>query len=516
MLSTLALSLILPWTSMAGPSSRPAGSQPNFVLVVADDLDIRLGSLDYLPTVQQMMVDGSSFTSFVTPTSLCCPGRTTILRGQYVHNHGVFTNFPPSGGFERFQELGLESATLASTLEGAGYRTALFGKYLNGYEGDPDDFYVPLGWTEWFGVVAGNGYSNYGYTLNEGGTLVAYGSDEEDYLTDVLAGHAHDVVLRSLSLGQPFFLYFSPYVPHGPAIPAPRHEALFPGVIAPRTPSFNEADVSDKPALIAALPPLAPDEVDQIDAQYRRRLRSLQAVDEALAGLVTLLAAHGQLDSTYFLFTTDNGFHMGQHRMPATKYFAYEEDVLGPLVVRGPGVAAGREVAQPANAADLAPTLLELAGVVPGWSVDGRSLVALWGPAPPSSWRATQLLEQFPVDGSDDPPALLARPQLFPGAQSPRGEVAPEPFYLGLRTDELKYVEWSTGEREVYFLRSDPYELDNRAACASPAFLAEAAAWTAALHACAGASCRALELRTPLLSDGFECGGTQAWSAIQF
>ncbi len=514
MLTTLALPFLLPFLPLAAPAS--AGAQPNFVLIVTDDLDTRLGSLDYLPTVQQMMLDGTSFSSFVTPTSLCCPGRTTILRGQYVHNHGVFTNSPPSGGFERFQELGLENATLASALQGAGYRTALFGKYLNGFESDPDDLFVPQGWTEWFGVVAGSGYSNYGYTLNEGGTLVPYGSEADDYLTDVLAGHARAVVLRSLDLGQPFFLYFAPYVPHTPATPAPRHAQLFAGVTAPRTPSFNEADVSDKPALIANLPPLGALEILEIDGQYRRRLRSLQAVDEALADLIALLAANGQLDSTYFLFTTDNGYHMGQHRMPPTKYLAYEEDVLGPLVVRGPGVAAGRVVELPANSADLAPTLLELAGVSPGWTLDGRSLVDLWGPALPATWRATQQLEQYPFDGADDPPTSRIRPQLFPGPPTPDAGSAPDPFYLGLRNTEVKYVEWSTGERELYFLRADPHELENRASCASPVLLAGAAALTAALHACSGATCREVELLTPLLSDGFECGGTQAWFAVTF
>ena len=489
---------------LAAPATLPAGSRPNLVLIVADDLDARLGSLDFLPTVTQMAAEGASFSQFVTPTSLCCPGRTTLLRGQYVHGHGVFTNAPPWGGFERFQELGLETATVAVALRDAGYRTALFGKYLNGFEPYPDDLYVPAGWSEWFGVVAGNGYSNYGYTLNEGGTLVEYGTEEGDYLTDVLAGHARDVVLRSLAAGQPFFLYFAPYVPHAPATPAPRHAALFPDVVAPRTPSFNEADVSDKPELIASLPRLTPGRIQEIDALYRDRLRSMQAVDEAIASLLALLAEHGQLDSTYVLFTTDNGYHMGQHRLPPTKYLAYEEDVLGPLVVRGPGVAAGRVVDRAANSADLAPTLLDLAGVPAGWSLDGRSLVPLWGAAPPAAWREVQLLEQFPLGENEDPAA---------GALALGTGGGPEPFYLGLRTEEIKFVDWSTGERELYFLRADPYELDNRAGCASPAFLAGLAALTAALHGCAGEGCRETEARPPLLADGFECGGLQAWSA---
>lgn len=499
--------------ALLAPVAGGAGAPPSFVVVVADDLDLVLGTVDFLPTVGQLAAAGTTFERYLVPTSLCCPGRTTLLTGRYVHGHGVYTNTPPAGGWSRFESLGLEGSTLADALAARGYRTALFGKFLNGYEGDPDDLDVPAGWSEWFGVVAGNGYSNYGYTLNEGGTLVTYGAAEGDYLTDVLAGHALAVVARAVAAEEPFFLYFAPYVPHAPATPAPRHADLFDGERAPRTASFNEDDVSDKPRAIASLAKLTLAEIVRIDRRYRDRLRSMQAVDEALAALREQIALAGRLDSTYFLFTTDNGYHMGQHRLAAGKALAYEEDVLGPLVVSGPGVAAGRTVTALASATDLAPTLLELASASASWPLDGRSLAPLWGVAPPAAWRAAVHLEMYPYDGGDDEETAARQPSLFAAGAAAEGVAEPEPTFVGLRSDELKYVEWSTGERELYFLAVDPAELDNRAACASTALLAGLAARTAALHACSGAGCAEAEDQAPLLADGFECGGLQAWSA---
>ena len=359
---------------------------------------------------------------------------------------------------------------MATALRSAGYRTALFGKYLNGFEGFPDDLYVPAGWSEWFGVVAGNGYSNYGYTLNEGGTLVEYGTEEDDYLTDVLAGHARAVVLRALSLGQPFFLYFAPYVPHTPAEPAPRHAGLFPDAIAPRTPSFNEADVSDKPALVAGLDPLTPPEigadrraVPQSPALAPGRRRGARGADRAprraRPARLDLLPVHHRQRLPH-----------GQHRLPPTS----SSPTRRTSSARSSSAAPASPPAARSRCRRTRPTSprrCSSSRASPELELDGRSLVSLWGSAPPAEWRATQLLEQYPLATNDDPTA--SRLNLERDASPWVGE--PEPFYLGLRTDELKSVEWSTGERELYFLRADPYELDNRAACASPALLAATA-----------------------------------------
>ena len=325
--------------------SRKAQPRPNIVFILTDDQDLLLGSLDAMPHLHELLIDqGTVFSNAFVPLSLCCPSRATILTGRYTHNLQVFTNFPPDGGFPRFQALGHEEETIGVALQRAGYRTALMGKYLNVYPDKDDRTHVPPGWSEWVVPAAGNPYGQYNYTLNENGTLVVHGKEPADYLTDVLAQKASEFVTQAAADDVPFFLYLAPYAAHKPSTPAPRDAALFPGVQAPRTPSYNEADVHDKPKSVRGRPRLTAKQMRMMDTLYRRRLQSLQAVDALIANLVAALESTGRLNSTYIVFTSDNGFHMGQHRIWAGKYTAYEEDVHVPLVVRGPGVPAGTRV----------------------------------------------------------------------------------------------------------------------------------------------------------------------------
>ena len=421
------LLLFLPvFHGAAAPQSRAesrAAARPNLVLVLTDDQDLLLGSLDHMPRTRALIAEqGLTFANHFVPLSLCCPSRSTILTGLYPHNHKVYTNFPPGGGYQRFDELGHEQATLATALHAAGYRTALFGKYLNGYPGLEDPGHVPPGWDEWASPVAGAPYSEFRYTLNENGKLVKYGSAPADYATDVLAGKATAFV-RGAAGGPPFFLYLATYAPHLPATPAPRHAGLFPDLQAPRTPSFNEADVSDKPERIRALPRLDPSQIAAIDADYRKQMRSLQAVDEAVAALVQTLQETGQLANTYVVLTSDNGFHLGQHRLEPGKYTAYETDIHVPLLVRGPGVPAGGTVRALTSSVDLAPTLAGLAGTALRSNPDGRSLVPLLHgpasatPAAPAGWRQVILLEQF---------AFPSAPPRANATLEPRGPAGPQ------------------------------------------------------------------------------------------
>lgn len=489
----------------------PPASPPNIVLVLTDDLDLQLHSLDYMPNLQRLLAEeGMTFTSNFVPLSLCCPSRTTILTGQFPHNHQVLTNRPPSGGFERAYALNLESSTTATLLHDAGYRTVLLGKYLNGYPDTASPTYVPPGWDEWYSPVAGNPYSEYNYTLNENGTPVSYGASPADYLTDVIFAKAVDFILRtSRSPAQPFFIYFSTYAPHGPSTPAPRHANLFPTVKAPRPPSFNEADVSDKPAYIRSKPPLTRAEVRDIDARYRLRLQSLQAVDEAIAGLVAALEGTGQLARTFILFTSDNGFHMGEHRLRSGKYTPYETDIEVPLVVRGPGVPAKAISSQLTGSLDLAATFAGLAGVSAPPSSDGRSLVPLLFPtpalatAPAPRWRQAILLEQFsdvlPAAGT----ATTAEDTSFlAGTLEPPDTVEElvsgrDPGHLGFRTSTYSYVEYATGEKELYLLTLDPFQLDNRAGKLSRSLAARLSAYLHRLSTCAGEGCRAADAENP-------------------
>jgi N-acetylglucosamine-6-sulfatase len=478
-IALLALSSLAPAT---------ASPRPNLILVLTDDQD--LASLAFMPrTLELLAAQGITFSNHFVPLSLCCPSRATILTGLYPHNHRVYTNFPPAGGFERFDQLGHEQATLATALHAAGYRTALFGKYLNGYPGTEGSAHVPPGWDEWASPVAGSPYAAYRYTLNEDGATVKYGSAPEDYMTDVLAAKATDFVRRAASGSQPFFLFLATYAPHNPATPARRHAGLFPTLQAPRTPSFDEADVRDKPARIRKLRRLDAKQIADIDALARKQARSLQAVDEAVAALVQTLRETGQLASTYIIVTSDNGFHLGQHRLSPGKYTPYETDVHVPLLVRGPGVPAGRHLDALTSSVDLAPTLAALAGASLPVPADGRPLVPLLQGQTPADWRQVVLLEQFPFP-SAPPKVSPAREPMDPQDAKAASDY---PAHLGLRTAGFKYVEYDTGEREVYDLRGDPDELANLRKKVGMEWLNSLSALTRSLGTCAGEACRQLE-----------------------
>jgi N-acetylglucosamine-6-sulfatase len=478
----------------AAPSAPPlaAAARPNFLVILTDDQDLTLGSLDHMPRTRDLIArQGMTFSNYFVPLSLCCPSRATILTGLYPHNHKVYTNFPPDGGFERFDELGHEEATLATALHGAGYRTALIGKYLNGYPNGRDKSWVPPGWDEWASPVGGSPYAAYRFTLNENGRTVKYGSTTDDYMMDVLAGKATAFVRGAARSGQPFFLFLSTFAPHKPATPARRHVNLLPGLKAPRTPSFNEADVSDKPDRIRALPRLTPAQINTIDVVYRKQMLSLQAVDEAVAALVKTLQETGALANTYIVFTSDNGFHMGQHRLEPGKYTAYETDIHVPLLIRGPGVQANSRAAALASSVDLAPTLAELADVKLPADSDGRSLVPLLRGQSPESWRQMVLLEQFAFPVSP-PRASQTLEPLDPQDEKAAGDYL---AHVGLRTVNFKVVAYENGEREVYDLRNDPDELVNLRSRVGKDWLARLSQMAKTLGKCAGATCRQLEAR---------------------
>lgn len=491
----LLAAIVLLGLAGSGPGlPTTAGAQsarPNIILILTDDLDAN--SIASMPRLKALLADqGVTFANFFVTTSLCCPSRSSILRGQYVHNHRVYTNTPPAGGFGMFHGLGRENSTVVTWLRSAGYRTVLMGKYLNGYPDRANPTYVPPGWEEWYSPARG-GYANFNYTMNENGRLVPYGSRPEDYMTDVLSRKAVDVIRRSARDGRPFFIYLATYAPHAPATPAPRHATLFGDVKLPRPPSFNEADVSDKPQWVANRPPLTDRVIAQLEEHYRTRLRSLAAVDEMITALVEALRTAGLLDQTYIFFTSDNGFHMGEHRLPLGKNTVYEEDIRVPLIVRGPGVASGQTREHLAMNIDLAPTFAAIAGVPVPEFVDGRSLLRVLQTTSPalSQWRQAFVAEHFrgaPLPGSAQPGRRLG-PRAIPEA-------------FALRARDFVYVEYETGERELYDLQADPYELRNLVAVAPPALLARFSARLADLRQCSAQACRAAE-DAPLDAAGF-------------
>jgi len=481
----------------------PQTGRPNILFILTDDLDAKLGTLQYMPHLRQLLVSqGLVFNDFLIDTPLCCPSRSSFLRGQYVHNHQVYTNGPPIGGFDRFYQLQHETSTLGTWLQQAGYRTALFGKYLNGYPYADDRGYIPPGWSDWFVPAKGSPYKEFNYTLNDNGKFEDHGQGHDDYMTDVLSQKADDFIRASASDSHPFFLYLATYAPHEPATPAPRDANLFPDLKAPRTPSFNEADVMDKPPNTRADPLLTGAQIATIDQMYRNRVRSMQAVDEMLARLVATLQQTGQLDDTYIIFASDNGYHLGQHRLMGGKGTAYEEDINVPLIVRGPNVQMGAALdGYVTGNIDIAPTIAELAGVVPPSYVDGRSLVPLFSAQrpPASQWRQGYLIEYYGAGEAESfinslvsyraPDPLLEPPDLDQFLP-----VAATPNYLALRTSQVTYVEYQDGFRELYDLKQDPYELNNIASTADPNLIAQLSAWLKALASCSSSSCRTADL----------------------
>ncbi|MFC5825781.1 sulfatase [Nonomuraea insulae] len=464
------LLLLLP---LAGPTMAEGDSRPNIVLIMADDLEA--GTLPNFPNITQHLVhQGASFDRFFVTNSWCCPSRASILRSQHVHSHGVLTNTAPEGGFDRFHALGLERSTIGTWMQQSGYRTALMGKFLNHYPGtSAQETFVPPGWNEW-DVPVRDLYSEYGYRLNENGSLYDYGWSEQAYLSDVMARKASDFITGSQ---QPFFLYLAPIGPHNPANPAVRHADAFPLAMAPRTPSFNQADVSDEPLWLRTRPPIPPTAIDGIDERYRARLRAMLGVDDLVGSVVQALQQAGKLDNTYIFFTSDNGFHLGTHRLKQGKTTPFEEAIKVPLVVRGPGIKAASAITQMGATIDLAPTFAELGGATVPTFAEGRSLVPLLRGKPPSQWRK-QVLVEFtrPADRSS-------------AAQTP------VPAYRALRTEQYTYVRYETGELQLYDLNTDPYQLRNLVESADPELVERLDQRLAGMVACSAANCREADQR---------------------
>jgi N-acetylglucosamine-6-sulfatase len=484
--AVIALAVLPHCTTAASASAQERSPKPNIVLILTDDEDVAIH--EFMPKTRAFLADqGTTFNNFFVSYAFCCPSRASILRGQYGHNTQVLGNELPYGGYEKLRQRGLERSTIATWLQAAGYHTALFGKYINRYEPERG---VPPGWTDWYGGGT-DAHQGYNYKLNENGRIVAYGSAPDDYANDVLTRKALEVIRRSTAARQPFFLYVSTFTPHSPAAAAPRHLHLFRDSKLPRPPSFDEVDVSDKPAVIQSFPHLEGHALAWLVDEYRRRLRSLQAVDDMVESIVGALEASGVLDRTYVIYTSDNGFHMGEHRMIAGKDTPYDEDIRVPMVIRGPGVPAGARIDAMALNIDLAPTFADMAGIQTPDFVDGRSFLPLLAD-PGQPWRQSFLVERRQLE--------VQYIELAEQHGINRDQLDRHAYVEGLRTPEWAYIEYGTGERELYNVLDDPYQLDNAIERTDPSLKRALAARLGELARCAGAQCRELEDRP--LSDG--------------
>jgi arylsulfatase A-like enzyme len=461
-----------------------AGAPPSFVVIVTDDM--RAADWEALPQTRALLTArGAWFENFFVTTSLCCPSRTSLLTGQYVHNHGVTSDW------SQFAPNELGDKTISWALDQAGYRTALIGKYLNGF---PDKGHVPPGWDRV--LATGNG-SYYDVVLNDNGRRHHYG--KKRYELDVLNSAAQQF-LSSLGPEEPFFLYFAPKAPHVPAIPPKRTRTAFANAAVERTPDLNEADVSDKPWHIRSLPLLRESVLDTL---HRKRLRTLLALDDTIVGIWNWLEDAGRLSSTYVFVLSDNGYTIGNHRRIG-KTAPYDGSVHVPMAAFGPGFAAGSVDKRLVANIDLAPTIAAAAGAALP-AADGISLLSpLERDALLLEWRYVPAFadEDFTAEsrgrGGNHKHTQRHhrhRHRLGGSGGIATGEV---PDYLGLRTLDTLYVEYRTGERELYTYENDPYELDNLLADweghvptpAAEALAATLAERMEALHDCAGASCR--------------------------
>jgi N-acetylglucosamine-6-sulfatase len=451
-----------------------SSKRPNIVYVLTDDFSTDL--VQYMPHVLKMQKDGVTFSNFYVTDSLCCPSRASIFTGRYPHDTGIFKNKGREGGYQAFHERNLEQTTFATALSAAGYRTAMLGKYLNMYE--PEDP-VPPGWKFW--AVAGNAYREFNYRLNQNGSVTDYGNKPTDYLTDVVSGLAVDFIKRSA--GAPFMIEVATFAPHRPSTPAPRDANALPGLRAPRSPAFNAAPDADAVGWVRALPQLSDADIADIDSEYRLRAQSVLAVDKMIGELQAAVAAIGQEDNTYFVFNSDNGYHMGEHRLLAGKMTAYDMDIHVPLVFTGPGIAAGRTIDEVTQNIDLCPTFAELAGAAPVASVDGRSFAPLLQGQQVAGWRTVALVEHHGPVRRDpaDPDTMDLIPDRNAG-----GRIAGRwryslrngnpTTYEAIRGPTWMYAEYATGEKEYHDLATDPNELRNT-------FPSLSAAEKASLHA---------------------------------
>jgi N-acetylglucosamine-6-sulfatase len=444
--------------SAVAPSSLEARvDRPNFVVLMTDDQTV--SDLKVMHRARRLLgAHGVRFADSYVSYPVCCPSRATYLSGQYAHNHHVMGLYPPTGGYGRFDR----DNALPVWLEDAGYVTAHIGKYLNGYGSElPAD--VPPGWTEWYGAVDQSTYRMWGYTLNENGALHTYGSAFEKnprlYQTDVFGRRAVGFIERRAPDHRPFFLSVAFVAPHHevPAVrartghlvrPAPRDEGTLGYDPVPASPAFSEASLADKPAFLQRHERLDAQSIAAIAARHRDRQESLLAVDDAVAAIVAALRRSGELDDTYILFTSDNGYMQGEHDVPSGKMLPYEPSTGVPLLLRGPGIPEHAVSHELVANVDLTPTILKAANARPGKLVDGRSLLPF--ARDPQRRSGRPLLHE-----TGGRRYIAAREHdAHEGARVRRVM-----SYRAVRTKRWLWVEYRDGARELYDRRSDPDEL---------------------------------------------------------
>ena len=521
LLCALALSVtqagaLTPVSPEEEPPLNPNESPPSIVVIQTDDqtLDGLYATFSAFPgaaetrampnTLDLIADRGMTFNRYYVPYPLCCPSRVSLMTGRYAHNSGVKGNVQPNGGYYGFSFRAAASHNIATWLQGAGYKTIHVGKFLNGYGDKPydDGTSVPPGWSAWHTVLkADTEHLFYGYTMNDNGVLSEPGAfgdpgswetreyGQRDpigcpfepaeerpclYATDVFTWMAREEMLATPA-EQPFYLQLDYTAPHGdfrrPAGPEPalRHYDWFKGIRHPhdRSEGFDEGNVEDKPHFIREADHLSPNEKRTYRVYYQKQLDSLRAVDDGVKSVIDTLGQMGRLRNTYVIFTSDNGFFFGEHRLLGGKFLAYEPATHLPFLIRGPGIEQGSSTGELAANIDIAPTILELAGAEADKSLDGRSLVPYLRD-PELRSRRPILFESFvetsDVNAQGAISATTGKTVTASASKSPKATaslLAPPKDYAGLRLGPYKYIAWPSGEKELYNINKDPNELNN-------------------------------------------------------
>ncbi|KAF7538940.1 hypothetical protein G7054_g2510 [Neopestalotiopsis clavispora] len=498
-------STLLLVTALGGPAVADYGSsqtnKPNIVMIMSDDQDLRLGSTDYQHVLHRdVHAKGTEFKNHYATTANCCPSRTSFFRGQMVHNTNITHVNAPGGNYDKFVVSGQDTDYLPFWLKDAGYRVEYIGKFLNGYS-QKNYNVTPKGWDHIDALI-----DPYTYVFN---TPVMSANGERPvwyqgyHQSDVIRAKALDRIEQLTAQDDPFFLMLAPSSPHiqndkYKTIPLSRHANDFENATAPRNPNWNPADEyqSMKSSWMRTLPLMNSSVQEYADLEYRMRIRGLQGVDEIMEDVIALLEKNGVMDNTYFIYTTDNGYHIGTHRMPAGKASFFAEDTNLPFAVRGPGIPQGVQSKVPSAHLDLIPTFLELAGVPEDqWPpmLDGRSLVQQWKDPEGSTGSG--------AGGGNAKETINIEFWGLCVIEAPNSAELGAPFYnnsyktlriVGEDESWLLSV-WCTGETELYNTAADPYELNNLAFNATEAtekLIDRLNALLLVAKSCEGGTCR--------------------------
>ncbi|KAL5606663.1 uncharacterized protein BROUX77_003856 [Berkeleyomyces rouxiae] len=460
-----------------GSGSSKTGKKPNIVFILVDDQDKRLNSLAYMPSVKKHLTDqGIFFNNHFCTTAICCPSRVSLWTGKLAHNTNVTDVSPPYGGYPKFVTQGFNNAYLPVWLQKAGYNTYYTGKLFNAHTVHNYNSPYPAGWNGSDFLLDPFTYQYLNPTYQHNQEMPQ--GYEGKHTTDILTEKAYRLLDEASKQNQPFFIGIAPIAPHSNVdytfhpngthtvrftepIPATRHENLFADVVVPRTPNFNP-DLPTGASWIRAQQKLDDAKIEYNDNFYRQRLRALQGVDELVNGVFERLSEKGLLDNTYIFYTSDNGFHISQHRLPPGKECGFEEDINVPLIVRGPGVPINKTVSDLVTThIDLAPTILRLAQATVD---DDMEFDGTFAPLTSDQLATAQSSRHEHVTVEFWGVGLAEGQHGF----SNEAYVAANNTYKAVRIlgkdgqdYNLYYSVWCDGSRELYNLATDPYQIFN-------------------------------------------------------